>query len=174
MKAQKVDDVKFAIEQEHPADINFSIKRKKGELYLSISDIFFREGDKWYEIPLKKLQSIKVISRNPPELEFSIPALKVKVEGDYAEKLLALRHLLLPYIGEYHEEEQPIKGVVKMWGLGIRKAQAISDLLKLSIDDVRKLLTKARKSGYIQDEGVTQKGKDFLEENGNQLDKLGD
>ncbi|MGM0510332.1 MAG: hypothetical protein ACQESD_04305, partial [Thermoplasmatota archaeon] len=99
MKAQKVDNVSFAIEQEDP-DVRLNLVNKEGALYLSLSDLFLREDGNWYEIPIEKLQDIEVLSKEPLELKFSIPSLNIKVRGEYAEKLLALRHLLLPYIQE--------------------------------------------------------------------------
>lgn len=164
MKAQKIDDIKFAIKQEYP-DINIDITRKKGEIFLSISDIFFREGDKWYEIPLTKLEDIKIINKDIPELEFTIPALKVRVEGEYAEKLLALRHLLLPYIRrEGKVREDPMKSILKLWALGLQKKKAIADLLNMDEEDVSHYISIARSKGLIEDNELTDEGRELLEE----------
>lgn len=174
MKAQKVDDIKFAIKQEYP-DIDIDITRKKGELFLSISDIFFKEGDKWYEIPLTKLENIKIINKDIPELEFTIPALKVRVEGEYAEKLLALRHLLLPYIKrEGVGREEPMKSILKLWGLGLQKREAIADLLDMDEAEISKYISKARSEGLIKDDELTDEGRSLLEGDEKELSELGE
>ncbi len=164
MKAQKVDNIKFAILQD-VKDIDVNICLREGELYLSISDIYFREGDKWYEIPLKKLEYINVLNKDPPELEFKIPSLKVRVEGEYAEKLLALRYLLLPYIEKYNDEDiEPIQVVLRIWSMGIQDHKAIADLLKISQAEVEELLEKADKDGLRNEKGLTEKGKRLMED----------
>ncbi len=161
MKAQKVDNVRFIIKQEHP-DVHIDIKSKQGELYLSLSDLFFREGDRWYEIPIKKLQSIKIVSKEPLEVEFTLPSIKIQVEGEYAERILALRHLLLPYVENQRVNEEPLVSIVKMVEVGINKIEALSDILKIAKNEVEDLLEKARKEGYMVKNTVTEDGKEFI------------
>ncbi len=158
-----MDDIKFAILQD-VKDVKVNICLREGELYLSISDIYFRDGDKWYEIPLKKLEYINVVNKDPPELEFKIPSLKVKVEGEYAEKLLALRYLLLPYIKKYNEDEiEPMVAVLRLWSMGIAETKAIADLLKTSEDEVEELLDRSEKEGLKDEAGLTDEGKKLIE-----------
>lgn len=172
MKAQKVDDVSFAIEQED-ANVRLNIVNKEGALYLSLSDLFLRENGNWYEIPLEKLQGIQVISKNPLELKFSIPSLNVKVRGEYAEKLLALRHLLLPYIQEKGSDEDPFLSTLKIWGMGVHKQEAIADLLSIDQEDIDEYLDRAKEEGYIEEGKLTDKAKKALDKkDGKDLSKL--
>ncbi len=165
MKAQKVDNVRFVIKQEHP-NVHIDVKSKEGELYLSLSDLFFREGDRWYEIPIKKLQSIRIVSKDPLEVEFSIPSISIRVEGEYAERILALRHLLLPYIDGRGVYEDPMVSVLKMWEMGINKRDALADLLKLSKEDIQELLDEAKAKGFIQDDALTERGREMIKDRG--------
>ncbi len=165
MKAQKVDNVRFVIKQEH-SDVHIDVKSKKGELYLSLSDLFFREGDRWYEIPIKKLQSINVVSKEPLEVEFMLPSITIRVEGEYAERILALRHLLLPYVEQGGLNEDPLVSFLKMWDVGIRKIAALADLFKLTNEEVDNLLKTAWEEGYIDGNIVTEKGKELIESEG--------
>ncbi|MFO7791823.1 MAG: hypothetical protein R6W73_02435 [Candidatus Saliniplasma sp.] len=171
MKAQKVDDVTFQIEN-NQANMKFDILRKEGGLFLSLSNLFFKSDEKWYEIPLEKLEKIKVIQREPPKLEFSIPSMKITVSGGFAEKLLALRHLLLPYIKEENSVKEPILGVLKLWGLNIKDTKAISDLLDIDSSKVEDLLKEAKENELIKDNQLTKKGKKLLDEDGDLLEKL--
>ncbi len=162
LKVQKVDDVRFAILQD-VADVKVDICLKEGEIYLSISDIYFKEGEKWYEIPLKKLEEIEVLNKDPPELEFKIPSLKVKVEGEYAEKMMALRYLLLPYIEYYREKgDNKIRAVLKVWEMGIRRISAIADLLDLTESEVIDYIEEAREKNLLDGNEITPKGKRLL------------
>ena len=171
MKAQKVDDVKFEIEKEH-RDLKFDILKKEGGLFLSLSNLFFRSDEKWYEIPLEKLEKIEIINKNPPHLEFRIPSMKITVMGGYAEKLLALRHLLLPYINEEIEDEKPLLSILKMWGLGIQDTKAISDLLGIKPNDIEAYLDEALDKGLIKGNIITDKAKKALEDDGEFLNAL--
>ncbi len=171
MKAQKVDDVKFEIENHH-TDLKFDILKKEGGLFLSLSNLFFRSDEKWYEIPLEKLEKIEIIQKNPPRLEFRIPSMKITVMGSYAEKLLALRHLLLPYINEESEKEEPLLAVLKLWGLGINDIKAISDLIGYDESKIEELVEEANDKDLIKNNVITEKGKKALEDDGDFLKAL--
>lgn len=171
MKAQKVDDVRFEIKKEH-TDLEFDILKKEGGLFLSLSNLFFKSDQKWYEIPLEKLERIEVIQKDPPKLEFRIPSMKITVMGRYAEKLLALRHLLLPYIKKEGDEEDPLMSVLKLWGLGIHDISAISDLLGIDKSETENHIKSAKDNGFIEDDNITSKGKKLLEDDGDFLKVL--
>ncbi|MGM0509696.1 MAG: hypothetical protein ACQESD_01020, partial [Thermoplasmatota archaeon] len=115
----------------------------------------------------------EVLSKDPLELKFSIPSLNIKVRGEYAEKLLALRHLLLPYIQEKILEEDPFLSTLKIWGMGIHKKEAIGDLLSIDPETVNDHINKAKEEGYIEDGKLTEKARDVLNsKNGKNLEKL--
>ncbi len=171
LKAQKVDDVKFKIERDN-SDLKFEFLKKEGGLFLSLSNLFFKSEEKWYEIPLEKLERIEVIQKDPPKLEFSIPSMKITVMGSFAEKLMALRHLLLPYIRDEDSDIEPLLGVLKLWGLGIKDNNAIADLLGLDNEEVNDHIDNAKKNGLIENNKITEKAKKLLEEDGDLLEKL--
>ncbi|MGM0405631.1 MAG: hypothetical protein ACQEQM_05770 [Thermoplasmatota archaeon] len=171
MKAQKVDDVKFEIEKEH-RDLKFDILKKEGGLFLSLSNLFFKSDQKWYEIPLDKLEKIEVVQKDPPKLEFRIPSMKITVMGGYAEKLLALRHLLLPYVKHEGDEEEPLLAILKLWGLGIQNINTISDLLGLKYSEVRNYIEDAENDGLIKDGEITEKAKRVLKDDGDFMKAL--
>ncbi len=172
MKAQKVDDVKFEIEKEH-RDLKFDILKKEGGLFLSLSNLFFKSDQKWYEIPLDKLEKIEVVQKDPPKLEFRIPSMKITVMGGYAEKLLALRHLLLPYVKHEGDEEEPLLAILKLWGLGIQNINTISDLLGLKYSEVKNYIEDAENDGLIKDGEITEKAKRVLKDDGDYMKALG-
>lgn len=98
--------------------------------------------------------------------------MKITVSGGFAEKLLALRHLLLPYIKEENSVKEPILGVLKLWGLNIKDTKAISDLLDIDSSKVEDLLKEAKENELIKDNQLTKKGKKLLDEDGDLLEKL--
>ncbi len=164
MKAQKVDNVRFSINQGF-TDLDIDIRSREGELYLSLSNLLFKEGKRLYEIPIEKLEDIRITSREPLEIEFAVPSIIIKVHGYNAERLLALRHLLLPYLQGKYLEEKPLPNVLNIWALGIKKVRAISDLLKIPGKTVELLIDRARKEGLIENSEITEKGMKFLNEN---------
>ena len=103
MKAQKYEDVEFVINQT-TENFKANLIWKKGGLYLSLSGLFLTDGTVWYELPVKDLNNISIIREEPLKLKFKIPSFDVVISGDHAERLLALRHFLLPYISGKMED----------------------------------------------------------------------
>lgn len=171
MKAQKVDDIKFTIEQDQQ-DLEFNLVHKEGGLYLSLYNIFVKSDEKWYEIPLEKLYDIEILQKEPPKLRFELPSMKITIRGKYAEKLLALRHLLMPYITDNYERVEPLKEVIKMWGLGITDRTTVSDILKMEEEKVDEYLKEAKDKDLIEGDNLTEEGKKFLNGEKDYLDKL--
>ncbi len=164
MKAQKVDNIRFSIDQGF-TDLDIDIKSREGELYLSLSNLLFKEGKRFYEIPIEKLQDIRITGREPLEIEFTVPSIIIKVHGHNAERLLALRHLLLPYLEGKYLEEKPLPNVLNVWSLGIKKTKAISDLLKIPGETVEMLICRAKEEGLIENDKITGKGMRYLNKN---------
>lgn len=173
MKAQKIDNIRFTIDQGYP-DLNVDIRSRKGELYLSLSNILFKEGATYYEIPINKLQFIKVLNKDPLEIEFTVPSIRIKVLGANAERLLALRHLLLPYLEGKDADVEPLPNIINLWSLGIRKNRAISDLLRIPMENVVTLVEKAKTEMLIDDDGLTEEGICFLAKHSEKLDSWGE
>ena len=151
MKAQKYENVEFII---NPTTDNFqaNVIWKKGGLYLSLSGLFLTDGTIWYELPVKDLDNISIIRDEPLKLRFKIPSFDVVVSGKHAERLLALRHFLLPYIsGKQHENE--MKALVKLWAMGIRETKILKNLMGMDEDELKKTIEKAREEEILCENG---------------------
>ncbi|KYK26914.1 MAG: hypothetical protein AYK23_00545 [Candidatus Proteinoplasmatales archaeon SG8-5] len=151
MKARKYENVEFVIN--HSTDeMKLSLVWKKGGLYLSLSGLFLTDGNTWYELPVKELENITVVSDTPPKIRLKIPQLDIMISGERAEKLLALRHFLLPYISG-DEPDSELKALLRFWGIGIKDAPILSKLLKIDEETIEKLITESKDRGYIDGNG---------------------
>ncbi len=149
MKARKYENVEFVIN--HSTDeMKLSLVWKKGGLYLSLSGLFLTDGNTWYELPVKELERITVISDTPLKLRLKIPQLDIMITGKRAEKLLALRHFLLPYIsGEGQDSD--LKSLLRFWGIGIKDTIVLSKLLKMEVSEVEEIINEARDKNLIDE-----------------------
>lgn len=174
MELHKVEDVDFRINRGPITEGNINLVLKEGELYLSLENLILTDGKRWYDLPINELENIQVISEEPVKLRFQLSSLEVIVSGKYAERLLALRHFLLPYIQPKREEimKDNVKSLLKFWTLGIRDAQALTMLLPLTLEETNKLLEHAKEQKFITKEGrlsdsalelFTSKEKDILQ-----------
>jgi len=166
MKARKYENVEFVINHSTD-DVKLSLIWKKGGLYLSLSGLFLTDGATWYELPVKELEKISVVSDTPLKLRIKIPSLDILISGERAEKLLALRHFLLPYMaGETDGNE--LKGLLRFWGMEIRDLDILSKLLKMEENEVEQLIKNAKLKGLIDGNGdLSPEGNDiFSDENG--------
>ena len=98
MKARKLDDVEFSITPEHSGGVGIDVVWQRGQLFLSLRDVLLTDGEIWYELSVAELEKIAIISQEPLKLEFLLPSLRIIVGGESAQRLLTLRHFLLPYI----------------------------------------------------------------------------
>ena len=165
MKAQKYEDVQFIISQDGDGEPNLNLVWKEGGLFLSLSGLFISDGDTWYELPVKDLVNVNIINEEPLQLRFKIPALDVVVTGKRAERLLALRHFLLPYI-KREKDGSGMKGLIKFWAVGIFDLDILSRLMSEEETAVIQMINKAKKDGLISEDGrVTEKGLNLLSAN---------
>lgn len=151
MKARKYENVEFTINQitdNFQADIIW----KKGGLYLSLSGLFLTDGTIWYELPVKDLDNISVIREEPLKLRIEIPSFDVVVSGENAERLLALRHFLLPYIHGRREKNE-MKALLKLWAIGIRDTSTLHKLMGQEVREIELLIERARKNKLFYDNG---------------------
>ena len=103
---------------------------------------------------LKELENITVISDAPLKLRLKIPELDIMISGERAEKLLALRHFLLPYISsERQESDSDIKSLLRFWGIGIKDAVILSKLLKTDVTRINELIEEAKSKAFIDQNG---------------------
>lgn len=173
MKARKYENVEFVINHSTD-DVKLSLIWKKGGLYLSLSGLFLTDGDTWYELPVRELENISVISDSPLKLRIKIPSLDIMISGERAEKLLALRHFLLPYIsGEKDDDE--VKALLRFWGIDIRDVSVLSKLLKTESAKVVKLIDEAKAKGLIDENGdLSSKGNNMFPKGENEPGNGGD
>jgi hypothetical protein len=155
MELHKVENVDFKINQGPVSEGNINLILKEGELYLSLENLVLTDGKRWYDLPINELENIQIISEEPVTLRFQLSSLEVLVTGKYAERLLALRHFLLPYIQPKREEimKENIKYLLKFWTLGIRDAQALAMLLPLTLEETNKLIIYAKDQKLITKDG---------------------
>lgn len=151
MKAHKVDEVEFSINHSFE-DVKIDMVWKHGCLYLSLSQIYLTDGEVWYEVPVKELENISVIQEQPLRLKFQVPSIDIVVTGERAERLLALRHFLLPYIKfkiDLSDEQNLMKAALKFWVLGMNDLSTLAEILKISQEKVSSLLKIAHEKNYL-------------------------
>lgn len=166
MKARKYENVEFVIN--HSTDeMKLSLVWKKGGLYLSLSGLFLTDGNTWYELPVRELEKITVVSDDPPKIRLKIPQLDIMISGERAEKLLALRHFLLPYIsGEGPDSE--LISLLRFWGIGINDPTILSKLMKLDVKEVETLISEAKSKQFIDAGGeITAAGSSMFSDDAN-------
>ena len=173
MKARKYENVEFVINHSTD-DVKLSLIWKKGGLYLSLSGLFLTDGETWYELPVRELENISVVSDSPLKLRIKIPSLDIMISGERAEKLLALRHFLLPYIsGE--KDDNDIKALLRFWGIEIRDVNVLSKLLNIKPAKAVKLIDEAKAKGLIDGNGdLSSKGNNMFSKGEKEPGKGGD
>jgi len=161
MKAHKYENVEFVINHSGEDGIKLSLIWRKGGLYLSLSGLFLTDGSTWYELPVKDLENITVISDEPLKLRLKIPSLDIMVSGQRAERLLALRHFLLPSISAEGGSDK-LKSLLRFRALGITDPELLSKLLNVDTQNVDDLTKIAREKGLIDSEGALTEAGDSL------------
>ena len=159
MKAKKYENVEFVINHSGEDSVKLSLVWRKGGLYLSLSGLFLTDGSTWYELPVKDLENISVVSDEPLKLRLKIPSLDIMVSGQRAERLLALRHFLLPSISDEGGADK-MKSLLRFRALGIDDKEVLSKLLDVEPQQVDDLSKLAVEKGFISDENeMTELGR---------------
>ncbi len=156
-KLQKVGEITFRI-SDAGAENGLNLVWKGGALYISLSDMMMTDGDVWYEVPFRSLEDIG----NPDEGVITLVAENVSItlKGAQAERLMALRHLLLPLTERRPEDGELMRDFLKLLLVGIKDKDVISSLIKRDLKTVDELAAEAKSKGYVSDElDVTEKGK---------------
>lgn len=99
MYVKLVDDVHFDFKITDNCK-EYNIGSGEGKLYLSNDGIILSDGTSWYSMPIQGINDIEAVEGNRPGLHFHIPGLSVLVRGHQRAHLWALRHFLLPFLGE--------------------------------------------------------------------------
>ncbi len=162
MELHKIENVDFSINQGVVED-HINLIWKEGELYLSIKNIILKDKKRWYDIPIKELENVQVISENPTKLKFQLSSLEIIVSGKYAERLLALRHFLLPYIQPKRKEimKESLNNLIKFWHLGVRSPVALATIMPLTTEEIRRQVSFAKEENLLtMDDKLTDKGFD--------------
>ena len=118
---------------------------------MSLSGLFLTDGSTWYELPVKDLENISVVSEDPLKLRLKIPSLDIMISGQRAERLLALRHFLLPSISDEGGADK-MKSLLRFRALGITEKDVLSKLLDVDSQQVDDLSNLAIEKGYINDD----------------------
>ncbi|MFO7619031.1 MAG: hypothetical protein R6W91_05190 [Thermoplasmata archaeon] len=163
MKAQKYENVEFVINHAGEDGIKLSLVWRKGGLYLSLSGLFLTDGSTWYELPVKDLENISVLSDEPLKLRLKIPSLDIMISGQRAERLLALRHFLLPSLSDEGGSDK-LKSLLRFKALGIREPELLSKLLNVELQKVEDLTSIAKEKGFMNANGtLTDTGNTFIQ-----------
>lgn len=161
MELHKIENVDFSINHQMTSENDVNLLWKEGELYLSMRNLVLTDKKRWYDIPLRDLENIQIISENPTKLKFQLPSLEVIVTGKFAERLLALRHFLMPLIQPKREElmKESLNTLIKFWHLGVRSSIALATIMPLTAEEIRKLVVSAKENKLISQGGkLTEKG----------------
>jgi len=161
MKAQKYENVEFVINHSGDDGIKLSLIWRKGGLYLSLSGLFLTDGSTWYELPVKDLENISVVSDDPLKLRLKIPSLDIMVSGQRAERLLALRHFLLPSLSDEGGSDK-LKSLLRFRALGVTDPELLSKLLNVDPQKVGDLTGIATEKGLLDTEGNLTEAGDAL------------
>ena len=151
MKARKYENVEFVINHSGEDSLKLSLIWKKGGLYLSLSGLFLTDGSTWYELPVKDLENISVVSEDPLKLRLKIPSLDIMISGQRAERLLALRHFLLPSISDEGGADK-MKTLLRFRSQGINDKEVLSKLLNVDTQQIEDLSNLAVEKGYINED----------------------
>ncbi len=158
---QKVDTIMFRISQEHD-DVRMELMWRDGSIYLSISNVMITDGERWYAIPFEELRGIDVLGDD--SISLRIEGAHIRVRGENAERLMALRHLLLPLIESVPEDGELLRDLIKLLLLGIKDEDIIASLLKRDRNEICRIMENADMEGYLEGSEVTVKGKSLLSE----------
>lgn len=172
MELYKIEDVDFSINHGFVSEGSINLILKEGELFLSLKNIVLKDNKRWYDLPIKELENIEVICENPTKLKFQSPSVEVIVSGKYAERLLALRHFLMPIIHPIRKEKMKdsFKNLLKFWSLGVRDPSAFATLLQLTAEETRKLIALLEEQNMINKDGkLTEKAYDVFSPNEREL-----
>ena len=153
---QKVGDVTFRIVD---SNIDMGFVWRDGSLYLTLHNVMITDGDVWYEIPIKDLESIEA---EEEALSFVVGSMRIKMKGRNAERLMALRHLLLPLISGEPAGNDLTESIIKLIMIGINDEEVLASLLKRDREDVRNALDIAEREGLISGGKVTEKGRERI------------
>jgi hypothetical protein len=156
---QKVESVMFQINQD--GETGVGLIWKGGTLYLSISELMLTDGEKWYSIPFAELEDI---SKEEEGVELRIEGANIRIKGENAERLMALRHLLLPLVEKKPENEELMVDVIKLYLIGIKDKEVIASLLKRTVVEIDGVIKNLEKDGYMSENRVTEKGVSLLSE----------
>ncbi|MDG6220709.1 MAG: hypothetical protein QCI38_04590 [Candidatus Thermoplasmatota archaeon] len=153
VQTQKLDDIRFSIQD---GEVGLQLEWRSGELFLSLRGVVIKQGETWYEIPVRDLIGIRTEESSPRKIELSLHAARVVIEGENAEFLQALRHFLLPYV-EPHSTTSLMGSFLKLWALGLRDLTSLAKVLNLGPEVVSALMEQARRDGLIENGVLSEK-----------------
>ncbi len=158
LEVKKVEDVSFEIGARYDGIL---WQMKNGSIYISLSNLLLTDGNRWYDVPIKNLEKVAILQEDPLKIQLTLPNILIILTGGNADRLMALRHLLIPYLSKKGGED--IKALLKLWHLGIRNINGLKMLLYMSEEEIGQLITDARKRALIDNDGnITKRGMDIF------------
>jgi len=148
LKVHKIDDVKFSVaegdNQMHPLD-------RLGELHIAETGIVIREGESIYRISFPSLRSVEVVSNEPLRLRLTSKGFQLEMEGCRAERLWALRSLILPIINGDEKPKPGTKTLLILLGAGVKGVPHLASIMGLDENEVQAMLDDFNSEGIITD-----------------------
>ena len=155
MKVHKIDDVKFSLEK----GSGDHVLSRTGELHLSVEGVIIREGESLFELPFGSLRSLVVSRTKPLRLRFASEKFNLELEGTRAERLWALRALILPTINGGNVPKPGLKTMLVLRCTGVKDMGLIGRIMGLDERLMEELMVDARLQGYLNNEDVvTEEG----------------
>jgi hypothetical protein len=158
LEVKKVEDVSFEIGARYNGVL---WRMKNGSIYISLSNLLLTDGNSWYDVPISTLEKIAVLQEEPLKVQLTLPNIVIILTGGNADRLLALRHLLLPYLSQ--EGGEDLKALLKLWQLGIKNVPGLKMLLYTTDEEINRLIQEAKDGALIDGEGnITKRGMDLF------------
>jgi|GEM_PF-5989613 hypothetical protein len=173
IEAKKYADVEYKLSQKID-HCKIELLWHEGGLYFSLSEIMISHGEQYFVIPIREIERLSVINEKPVKIVLDFGGMELIFTGEAGHKLLALRHLLLPYINRNKEEKDKMKMLLLYWAMGIRGLSALSTSMGMSLEECDMLIAEAKDKRYINTKGeLSQEGAAlFSEEEKEKLDVL--
>ena len=141
---------------------------EKITLYMSLTDIYLFDGEKYLLIPFSSIKNVNILSYSPIKIELEIHNMKFLLEDKEAVEILALAHLLSVFT--HKKKLDTMKLIVLFHIFGMKSVPLLSRTLGVPINEVEATLKKLVRDGYISNDGnVTLNGILLLDKKGQDI-----
>ena len=166
MKVHKIDDVKFSLDgSEELQNLD-----RQGELHISVKGVIIREGESLFEVPFGSLKSVMVARKNPLRLRLGSDLFILELEGTRAERIWALRALILPLINGGNTPKPGLKTLLVLLCTRVKDRKLLANIMGLDKSGLEELFIDARLRGYLTEENkVTEEAMELFSDNEQQM-----